>query len=257
MNDVIHNEIRRLKEKITDLTTFSLAESIQAINPLLWDFVCLCTRSVRERSGRANSDYTHVKNVRRFFIICLMLFATNPSCDTTLHHLVTDTVEVCGGSRQLIRVLNRLGACVSADTHDRLVTNVAEKQKDKSVRSELSPDVFTVASADNIDFLQSHAAVYCGDQSRSYHGTTVQVVQPVPTHKLPNHVLIYKKQANPASNAPRGCSAFTHPTNTLSSTLSICTTAVTHQPNTLSSTPSICTHQPRILLETQSNAMHT
>ena len=121
LNDIIHNEIRRQKEEITDLTTFSLTDSIQAINPLLWDFVCLCTRSVRERSGRASSDDTHVKNVRRFFIICLMLFATNPSCDTTLHHLVADTVEVCGGSRQLIRVLNRLGACVSTDTHDRLV----------------------------------------------------------------------------------------------------------------------------------------
>ena len=34
----------------------------------------------------------HMKNVYSFFI-CVM-FATNPSCVTTLHHLVADTLEV-------------------------------------------------------------------------------------------------------------------------------------------------------------------
>ena len=37
---------------------------------------------------------------------------------------------------------------------------------------------FIVATVDNIDFLQRHSMVYCGDQGRSWHGTTVQVMQP-------------------------------------------------------------------------------
>ena len=184
LNNIIHDEIRRLKASDIDLTMFSLMDSIRDANQPLWEFVCSCTRSVRERTGRSDADQTYLKTLRRFFIICMLLFATNPSCDTTMHHLVADRVEVCGGSRELIRTLNRLGVCVSPDTHDRLVTSVAEQEKGKNLWDDLCRDTFIVNTIDNCDFGQRHAAVYCGDQSRSYHGTTVQLVQPVPSLKV-------------------------------------------------------------------------
>ena len=54
-----------------------------------------------------------------------------------------------------------------------------KKKRKEGVLSELDINQFTVVSVDNIDFLQRHAYVYCGDQSRSWHGTTVQAVQAV------------------------------------------------------------------------------
>ena len=71
--------------------------------------------------------------------------------------LLADTIEMCGGSRLLIKIFNQLGAVTSTDTHDHFVTTVAEHQ---SVWDNLPENLFTIASADNFNMLQSHAVVY-------------------------------------------------------------------------------------------------
>lgn len=106
------------------------------------------------------------------------MYTTNPKHFSLLHNIPTDIVEVCGGSRLLIKMLNQLGCTCSADSHNRFVTERAEEMRQKNAWNELPSNVFTIASVDNFDMLRSHMSVYCGSQQRSYHGTTVQLVQP-------------------------------------------------------------------------------
>ena len=114
-----------------------------------------------------------------------------------IHNLLADVVEVCGGSRQLLKILNRIGCVSSSYTHDHFVTLQAELQRNKSIWEELSDKIFTIASTDNFDMLQSYASVYCGDHQRSYHGTTVQVVQPHQSMSftVPANTNVYKVDA--------------------------------------------------------------
>jgi len=60
--------------------------------------------------------------------------------------LLADVVEVCGGSRNLIKIRDQFGAVSSTDTHDRFVTAVAEKQRERSVWYEPPNNAFTIAT---------------------------------------------------------------------------------------------------------------
>lgn len=81
-----------------------------------------------------------------------------------------------------MRILNQLRVTSSPDTPDYYVTSVANLYKGGSVWRDIPEYSFTVASVDNFDILKSNASVYCGDQYRSYHGTTIQLVQPLPRY---------------------------------------------------------------------------
>ena len=114
--------------------------------------------------------------MRRAYIVSLIIFVTNSECNSPFHTVLSDVIESCGGSTELITMLNRFGICSSVDTLKRIIHSVSLDRKNAGTRSLLVEKAFTVASTDNIDFLQSNASVYSGDQHRSWHATRIQLV---------------------------------------------------------------------------------
>ena len=53
-----------------------------------------------------------------------------------------------------------------------------QERETRGPEHECVQDALTIISVDNIDFQHSYARVFCGRQTSSWHGTTVQAVQP-------------------------------------------------------------------------------
>ena len=84
------------------------------------------------------SDFTshqHVKDLRQFFCLCVLMFCTNDRCYTPVHNLITDMVDGLGGSTFLIKILNRLGVCSSTDTLARSIQFSSEGRERSMLRN--------------------------------------------------------------------------------------------------------------------------
>ena len=157
-------------------------DTVCSIAPELWEHVCKLTQSVNECKGRSaavkESTFTgRIKHLCRAYLVSLILFITNSECNSSFHAVLSDVIESCGGSTELTTILNRFGICSSVDTLKRVIHSISLDRKNAGTRSLLVDKAFTVASTDNVDFLQSNAAVYSGNQHRSWHATSIQLVQ--------------------------------------------------------------------------------
>ena len=71
VKSLIHKEIEKMSQAFTqskfDPCCFKLKESVEAINPMLWSFLCTITKSVQEHLGK---DTSSTKTVMRYFLLC-------------------------------------------------------------------------------------------------------------------------------------------------------------------------------------------
>ena len=136
LNDSMHKIIKHLLSESKDNERSMLLDldqfiaTVHKLAPELWDHVCTVTQSINERKGRraASAEYTlfaKLKRVRRAYLLAVALFVTNDECSTPFHLLLADTVECCGGSTELITILNRIGATASVDSLKRTVHSIS------------------------------------------------------------------------------------------------------------------------------------
>ena len=193
MNECIYKESQRIVAEDAnqpfDISNFNTEAFIANIDPLIWKMIVLLTQNKGHHSAELSCQY----KLKCMYCLCVLMFIRNKQC-SPLHLLLTDYIDSQGGSAELVRNLNRLGAVASTDTHHRYVQYQVQKRISEGLTHSLDKRQFTVVSIDNIDFLQSSAFVYCGDQSRSWHGTTVQAVQPI---FVPQNSIILRKRKSP------------------------------------------------------------
>ena len=176
--------VSKYEHQLFDFLDLDIDKEIESTDPKLWVAVCLLTRSTSERKGLAkvtdcSTGAHHTKKICRFFLLTTLLHCINDRYTNPLHTYITDLIEGQGGSALLIKIMNQFGACSSSDTLSRYIQKKVSTPRKRI--SQCLSQAFTIITVDNIDFLHSYARLYKGSNNSSWHGTTIQAVQPLPS----------------------------------------------------------------------------
>ena len=117
-------ESRHDPDVLMDVAVDKFINTVCSVAPELWQHICTLTQSVNEQKGHTaataeRSFAGRIKRVRRAYSGFFHPF----------HVLLADTIESCGGSTELITLLNRLGAVSSVDKLKRHIQTVSQVQK--------------------------------------------------------------------------------------------------------------------------------
>ena len=143
VNQSIHSETANMEREnlIHSPIGFNIGDLMNKTDLLLQSFLEVATRAKRDQvffeCATRSQGEIHKKQLRQFFLKCMLMYCTNPRTPTPFHILLSDTIEVFGGSRKLMRIFNQLGVVASPDTHDRYMTSVAEQQRGRSLWNDL------------------------------------------------------------------------------------------------------------------------
>ena len=125
LNIKFHDNIKRLiQEDATSphgIENLNIDTFIKDLDPDIWKAVCMLTEPLSFKAKKGTDHSNKVRKIRRFFSTCVLFFVTNSQCCFPIHTVLADAIETCGGSSRLQKLMNRLGACCSIDTHDRYI----------------------------------------------------------------------------------------------------------------------------------------
>ena len=83
------------------------------------------------------SEVSHTKQMWQVLLLSSLLFCTNTVFNATIQTLVTEATLCHGGTQELVKIFNHIGAATSLDTSQRLAIQVVHSRVVQGILPEL------------------------------------------------------------------------------------------------------------------------